>query len=270
LKNRVNCNSGWNEFEDKKMQLRIRASLLMGGLIIILGIAGCRNPEEPTSKEGPTVTVSDNGMVPRNQAISEGGADNENPLSPENGLNATGDASDEPTPPPTIPTVALDAASEATCLVKVSDPFPAGTLVDVAGNSVPLKPLLDDRLVVVYFWTSKNPYAVAGLKDLGSLVPRELSDEGAVRVIAVNEGDTPAGVKPLLDETGEHVMNLFDPEGEFFRTVATSILPRVYLIDSEGRIVWFDIEYSQSMKRDLRQALEVALSTKPASQQASP
>ena len=33
-------------------------------------------------------------------------------------------------------------------------------------------------------------------------------------------------------------------------------MPRVYVLDADGKIVWFDIEYSQSTQRELKQAIE--------------
>ena len=35
--------------------------------------------------------------------------------------------------------------------------------------------------------------------------------------------------------------------------------PRVYVLDAEGKIVWFDIEYSVSTRRELRAAVESLL-----------
>lgn len=252
------------------MRFGIKSPLLMGVVVVLLGTLGCHRPDgNPNgSVETRAVEGTEGGATPPAGDSAEVRPEEEE-MAP-NGEGGNGALPEEPTPPLTIPTVALDAASEATCLVKVGDVFPEGTLTDTSGNPVPLKTLLGEGLAVVYFWTGKNPYAVAGLTDLEKLVPKDLTDMGAVRVIAVNAGDAPEAVRELLAQTAAYVTNVFDTDGGLFEKVATEGLPRVYLIDSEGKIVWFDIEYSQSMKRDLRQALEVALSTKPVPQQASP
>ncbi len=39
-------------------------------------------------------------------------------------------------------------------------------------------------------------------------------------------------------------------------------MPRTYLVDSQGKILWFDMEYSRSTRRDLRDAIRVVLNTK--------
>ena len=255
------------------MESGIKFSLFVGGVVMFLLAGGCRNgdtepdqPSSPPSVEGS----SQNGRTPAVNAGRSGIGGSE-PGQSVSGQAGSGEAGgvpspleEEPTPPPTIPTVFLDAASEATCLVKVGESFPKGTLVDAEGKPVEMESLLGKSLAVVYFWTSKNAYAVAGLQELGMLVPKDLVSAGAVRVIAINEGDTAEAVKPLTEKAGSHVVNLFDPEGAYFAKIATEHLPRIYLIDADGKIVWFDIEYSSSMKRNLRQALEVALSTEPA------
>ena len=50
---------------------------------------------------------------------------------------------------------------------------------------------------------------------------------------------------------------LLDSEGEALAKVATRRLPRTYLLDKKGKILWFDMEYSASTRRDLRDAIRV-------------
>ena len=52
-----------------------------------------------------------------------------------------------------------------------------------------------------------------------------------------------------------------DPQGKALAQVATRYLPRTYLVDSEGKIVWFDMEYSPSTRRHLLQAIEYSMDT---------
>jgi hypothetical protein len=39
--------------------------------------------------------------------------------------------------------------------------------------------------------------------------------------------------------------------------VGSVALPRLYVLDPAGKIVWFDIEYSESTRRELEQTLSV-------------
>jgi hypothetical protein len=47
-----------------------------------------------------------------------------------------------------------------------------------------------------------------------------------------------------------------DPEGEYFAQLGAGRLPRIYVLDATGKIVWMDIEYSQATRRELRQTLQ--------------
>ena len=248
------------------MQSGTRLSLFVGGIVVLFWLVGCKNgTEQPNGPTNPQKSAAGTVASPTNPGETEG-----NPGETEgNSGKTSGPAEDEPvtvteepTPPLTIPVVSLDAANATTCLVKVGDTFPEGTLTDAAGKPIQVQSLLGKNLAVIYFWTNKDPYSVAGLEDLGTLIPKELTDMEAVRVIAVNEGDSPEAVRPLLEKTPSKTLHLFDSDGAYFKKIATKNLPRVYLLDSDGKIVWFDIEYSRSMKRNLQQALEVALSTK--------
>ena len=228
------------------MRPRIQIILLLGGLTMLCLTPACRNATEPPETP-PAVSTSAEGAVTENDAAAS-----ENSARPGTSSESPPVAAEEePTPPPTVPTVLLDAANQAICLVKVGDVFPEGMLIDAAGNPVETKSFLGKNLVVVYFWTAKNPYAVAGLEDIGTLVPKEWTEMGAVRVIRRQRGGYARVGADLTAKTESHVTNLFDPKGALLAKVATEKqLPRTYLIDSSGKIVWFDIEYSSSMKRN--------------------
>ena len=52
---------------------------------------------------------------------------------------------------------------------------------------------------------------------------------------------------------------LVDADRAYFRQVATEKLPRTYLLDRNGKILWFDLEYSRSMRRELQNAIQYYL-----------
>jgi hypothetical protein len=53
--------------------------------------------------------------------------------------------------------------------------------------------------------------------------------------------------------------NLLDSNGALFAKVATENIPRTYLLDSQGKILWFDWEYSRSTRRDLERGIKFVL-----------
>jgi len=163
--------------------------------------------------------------------------------------------------PPTVlamPKVVLSDAHAKTCLVKVGDALPEIQLKTLAGKPQPLAPLLGKRLTVVLFWHSANSYAVEELADLGPDVGKPFADAG-VKLIAIDERDRADVVAALVKRLGITFPVLLDADGKGLSGVATRRLPRTYLLDGQGKILWFDIEYSASTRRQLRDAIRVTL-----------
>jgi hypothetical protein len=56
---------------------------------------------------------------------------------------------------------------------------------------------------------------------------------------------------------------VLDSDGTALALVAADkprLMPRTFLLDKTGKILWFDIEYSRTTRRDLHQALRFLLS----------
>ena len=64
-------------------------------------------------------------------------------------------------------------------------------------------------------------------------------------------------LETLLGKYENEPLCLIDADATYFKSVATEKLPRTYLLDQEGKILWFDIEYSQSTYRELLKTLDV-------------
>ncbi len=158
-----------------------------------------------------------------------------------------------------MPKVLLTEAEAATCLVRVGDPLPAITLPDLAGKPQVLSQLQGERLTVVVFFRIGNPYALAELGDLGPDVFAPFARRG-VRVVAIDEQDKPEEVRQIAQKLGLKFPVLLDAGGQALAQVGTKHLPRTYLLDARGQIVWFDLEYSRSTWRDLHQAIQFLLS----------
>ncbi|HBO42716.1 MAG TPA: hypothetical protein DD670_02010 [Planctomycetaceae bacterium] len=165
---------------------------------------------------------------------------------------------DEPPAEPTMPEVKLTEALEATCLVKVGDTMPEGTLADRDGRLVESGSMLDSKLTVVFFWNAEGVSSLQGLDELQKYVAGPYAEKG-VRVFGINHKDSPQLAVEKLQLTGAAFPVYLDPDGAYFAKFATEGLPRTYLLDANGKILWFDTEYSQSTKRDLLGAIEFVL-----------
>ena len=167
----------------------------------------------------------------------------------------------EPPPPPEVAKVALSDEIRATCLVQVGDPMPDAELPDLSGKTQPLASLLGKKLTVVCFWTGKNLYALEELSDLTKDVAEPYAGKD-VRVVGVSVGEAPEAAQSKFKLAEASFPNLVDRDGAFFAKVAKERLPRTYLLDAGGKILWFDVEYSRSTRRDLLRAIKVVLGEK--------
>lgn len=164
----------------------------------------------------------------------------------------------EPPPAPKMPEVKLPEALAQTCRLNVGDVMPNQDLTGLDGKKVELYSLLGKRLTVVLFWQADNLYSTQALEYLEGDVIKPFAEQG-VRVIGISVKDSPDAARKAVQEAGAKYPNLLDPKGEYFAAVATDRIPRVYLLDPAGKILWFDIEYSPSTQRDLARAIRFVL-----------
>jgi peroxiredoxin len=164
--------------------------------------------------------------------------------------------------PAVIPPVLLSKGHEAICRVKVGDAMPAVELQQLGGGKRALAGLAGEKATVVVFWKSDRRMARQQLADVRPDVLEPFGKSGvAVIGIAVNE--SAADAEAALERAGADFPNLLDPDGKAFAAVGSQKLPRTYLLDPQGKILWFDLEYSQATRRELHQALRAILAENP-------
>ena len=133
-----------------------------------------------------------------------------------------------------IPAVILSADHQSMSRVAVGDAFPS--IEGLAGNE-------GAKATVV---------AVPGGPDwMNEMFAGDLKNDFA-------PGYADAGVKfvtlagPAL---GDKVASLSIDKAKLSETLGEGRGPRVYVLDADGKVAWFDIEYSLSTHRDLHAAL---------------
>ena len=146
----------------------------------------------------------------------------------------------------------------ATCRVGVGDPFPDFELPDVEGQQQSLSQLSGDRLTLVVFWNAAEPTALEELADLARYHQPRFGDRG-LAIVAVNTGDDAQLAGELAQQAGAQFAVLSDADGSVFEQVATEKIPRTYLLDPSGTILWFDMEYSTTTRRDMVEAIRYSL-----------
>jgi peroxiredoxin len=163
--------------------------------------------------------------------------------------------------PAAIARVLPSKADESMCLVRVGDAMPAIKLPQLDGEGeIQLSDKFGEKATVIVFWKGDRRMAQQELADLGPDVVEPFRKMGVEVVgIAVNEkADT---AQAALKKSGAGFLNLLDADGKAFAQVGKERLPRTYLLDSKGKILWFDIEYSPATRRELHQALRAVAGT---------
>ncbi len=160
-----------------------------------------------------------------------------------------------------IPRVWLSDGHAKQCKVGVGESFPAVKLPNLSGTMTDLVSLRGSQATVVLFWHPDRWMARTALIDMQRDLVKKLDPKQvAVVGIAVHQQADP--LRSLLNEVHAEFPQLLDAGGEALSKVGTLALPRLYVLDSEGTIVWFDIEYSEATRRELQQAL-ATLTAKP-------
>ena len=164
----------------------------------------------------------------------------------------------EPPPKPTIPETTFSEQKAKTNVLNVGDAMPNAALPDVAGRPVELHSLFGKKLTVVCFWNSEGTSGPQALSELDKYIAKPYAPKG-VAVIGINQGDPPRAIQEKVNLAEAQFPILQDPVGNYFKKVAASMLPRIYLLDAGGKILWFDAEYSRGTRRDLEQGIDAAL-----------
>jgi peroxiredoxin len=155
---------------------------------------------------------------------------------------------------PHIPTVLLSKQDASLCRLKVGDKMPAIALPQVGGGEKKLADLYGKKATFVVFWKSDRRMAQQQLADLGPDIIKPFGEKG-VAVVGIAVKETAESASAALKKAGADFSNLLDADGEAFAQVGSERLPRTYLLDPQGKILWFDIEYSVGTRRELRHAL---------------
>ena len=146
-----------------------------------------------------------------------------------------------------VPAVVLSNEHQSESVVEVGDMLPDIGMRTSRGQEASFDQLKGEKLTVIAVHPVPGKWMTQTLlQDLGREIARPYAGDG-VRVISVGigrVGQPMAGVTPVL--AGELKLK---------ETLGTGRMPRVYVVDKEGRIVWFDIEYSLSTRRELQQVV---------------
>jgi len=157
---------------------------------------------------------------------------------------------------PTIPRVWLSDGHAKQCKVGVGESFPDVKLPNLNGTMTDLVSLRGRKATVILFWHPDRWMARTALIDMQRDVASRFDPE-QVSVVGIAVHQQASALPSILGEANVKFPQLVDSGGEALSQVGTFALPRIYVLDPAGTIVWFDIEYSEATRRELQQTLSV-------------
>jgi hypothetical protein len=160
-----------------------------------------------------------------------------------------------------IPPVLLSTEHEALCKIKVGDTMPAIRLDQLGSGQAELSRLSGRAATVVAFWNGGGSMSRMLLRDLGPDVVEPYGPRG-VSVVGIAVNQRAGATRGAVERAGASFPNLIDPDGTAFALVGRERLPRVYLLDAQGKVLWFDIEYTLATRRELKQAVRAVIEGK--------
>lgn len=218
--------------------------------------ASAAKPSEEMGSLADLANAEATRALPEKQKVTE-----QKPAATPRSTKAPKVALSVPDPPEYVfePQVLMSQQDKDTCLVKTGEPFPDARLSDLEGKQHSLKELFGEKLTVVVFWANANRLGREQFERLEAETVAPFENTG-LSVVAINIGDPAEQIGDLLPADRELGFTiLLDSDAALFSKVATQGHPRTYLLDAEGNILWFDIEYSRSAARELVNAIHVYL-----------
>ncbi len=261
------------------------AAGLLVGLTLLVGCT--RQPQPtPTAKRAPAAerTPAPGQPAPDRVSLPSSPAQpappenaQEEPPAPETPVKISdptaprGLSDDDVALPVQKPSVLLSTQHAAACRVKPDDGFPDLSLQTPDGTASRLAEHFGQRLTVVVFWDCQHPMSIEQVSRLDQEV-RQLYGGVGVGVVAINVGDSAEALQKLLSQIDHGFVTLWDRDRQAYAQVATGLMPRTFLLDADGKILWLDVEYSRSTRRQLRNAILYHLrqQLQAAQQQADP
>ena len=152
------------------------------------------------------------------------------------------------------PEVILSAQHAASSPLHVDATFPNLEIQALTGETTTLAEHLGQTLTVVLFWDYHQPMSRDALEYITNQLAPKFAASG-VSFVAVHLRDETQAVAAAVERLRGKPSTWYDATGQAFPQVATAHLPRVYLLKSDRTITWFDIEFSRSTRRELKNAL---------------
>jgi peroxiredoxin len=125
--------------------------------------------------------------------------------------------------------------------VQVGDDVPSFVTEKYGGGSVDIDDLRG-KVVLVNFWATWCPSCIQELDAVQKELLDKLTGEDFV-FLPISREDSPEKIGSFIEAKGHKFPVYMDPEREIYSMFATKYIPRNYLVDKTGKVVYHDKGY---------------------------
>ena len=131
--------------------------------------------------------------------------------------------------------------------------LPSVKLKDIKGKVIDTATLSNDgKPFIISFFASWCKPCNRELKAINE-VYADWQDETGVRLVAISidEAQNAQKVKPMVDAAGWEYQVLLDPNSDFRRAMGVNMIPHVFIVDGNGKIVESRSGYTEGGEQHL-------------------
>ena len=143
---------------------------------------------------------------------------------------------------------------------------PSVTVENAKGEAFNTKTLLKEgKPMIISFWSTSCKPCIRELDAIYDALPDWL-EEADFKVVAVSTDDSRllAKAKSFAEGRGwgEEYTHLFDKNQDFMRAMNVSVVPHVFVVDAQGKIVYTHTSYVPGNELELFEAIKKSLKKK--------
>ncbi len=146
---------------------------------------------------------------------------------------------------------------EATTLIHAGDMAPNFTVEMLGGGSVTLS-ALRGKVVLLSFWATWCPPCRQELSHLQADVIDKFAGDEFV-ALPISRGEKPETVEAFIKKMNYTFAVGLDGDQSIYRKYATNYIPRSFVIDREGKVVYVAVGYDKSIAKEIDAAIKGAL-----------
>ena len=144
----------------------------------------------------------------------------------------------------------------STTLINKGDKAPDFTVEMVDGSEVTLSKL-KGKVVVVNFWATWCPPCRQELSHLKADVLDVFGDK--ITVLPISRGENITTVEAFMQKMNYTFPVGLDIDQSIYQKYASNYIPRSFVIDSEGKVVYVGVGYDEAIAKEIDAALKAAI-----------